>query len=66
MPELMGREQILTRIRGGIAEQEAAARQEADPVKRERLLRHARSRHDYAEEEADAVKADIAENVRSA
>lgn len=66
MTEPMSREQVLAGIQGEIAEQEAAARQEADPVKRERMLRHARSRHDYVEEEADAVADDIAENEQSA
>jgi predicted DNA binding CopG/RHH family protein len=62
----MSREQVLAGIQEEIAEQEAAARRETDPVKRERMLRHARSREDYAEEEADAVAADIAENEQSA
>jgi predicted DNA binding CopG/RHH family protein len=66
MTEPMSREQVLAGIQEEIAEQEAAARRETDPVKRERMLRHARSREDYAEEEADAVAADIAENEQSA
>lgn len=66
MTEPMSREQVLAGIRGEIAEQEASARREADPVRRERMLRHARSRQNHAEEEADAVAADIAENEQSA
>ncbi|WP_134668074.1 MULTISPECIES: hypothetical protein [unclassified Amycolatopsis] len=60
MTEPVSREQVLAGIQGEIAEQEAAARREADPVKRERMLRHSRSRQDYVEEEADAVADDIA------
>ncbi|WP_208719871.1 ribbon-helix-helix protein, CopG family [Amycolatopsis circi] len=66
MTEPMSSEQVLDGIREEIAQQEAAARREPDPAKRERMLRHARSRQDYAEEEADAVAADIAENEQSA
>src|SRR5437879_1445791 len=58
MTEPMSREQVLAGIQEEIAEQETAARRETDPVKR--MLRRARSREDYAEEEADAVAADIA------
>src|SRR5436309_13669513 len=50
MTEPMSREQVLAGIRQEIAEEENAARREPDAVKRERMVRHARSREDYADE----------------
>ena len=66
MTEPMSREQVLAGIRQEIAEEENAARREPDAVKRERMVRHARSREDYADEEADAIAADIVENEQAA
>jgi len=66
MTEPMSREQVLAGIRQEIAEEESAAQRETDPIRRDRKLRHARSREDYAEEEADAIAADIAENEQAA
>ncbi|MFI9384716.1 hypothetical protein [Kutzneria sp. NPDC052558] len=62
----MTREQILETIREEIATQRAAAESERDPVERERILRHARIREDVAEDEAEAIEAEIAENQQSA
>jgi predicted DNA binding CopG/RHH family protein len=64
--EHMTREQVLAGILHEVAEQRNTAQEEADPVKRERMLRHARSREDLAEEEADAIAADIADNEQTA
>lgn len=66
MTEQKSRDQVLARIRQDIAEQREAALRETDPAKRDRMLRHARSHEDYAEEEADAIVAEIAENQQSA
>jgi predicted DNA binding CopG/RHH family protein len=66
MTEHMTREQVLAGILQEVAEQRDAAQEEADPVKRERMLRHARSREDLVEEEADAIAADIADNEQTA
>jgi hypothetical protein len=66
MTEPMSREQVLARIQQEIAEQRDAARREPDPVKRDRMLRHSRSREDLAEEEADSIAAEIAENQQTA
>jgi plasmid stability protein len=66
MTEPMSREQVLAGIRQEIAEQRDAAQREPDPVKRDRMLRHARSRDDLADEEADEIIADIAENEQAA
>lgn len=62
MSEQMTREQVLAGIVQGVAEQREAARQETDPVKRDRMLRHAKLREDLAEEEAEAIALEIAEN----
>jgi hypothetical protein len=66
MTEPMSREEVLAGIRQEIAEQVAAAEHEADPIKRDRMLRHARSREDLAEDEVEAIAADIAENEQAA
>jgi hypothetical protein len=66
MTEQMTRDQVLAGIREEVAEQRDAALREADPAKRGRMLRHARSREDLAEEEAEAIAADIAENEQQA
>jgi len=66
MTESMSREEVMAGIQREIVEQEAAAQRETDPVKRERMLRHARSREDHAAEEADAIVADIEENEQAA
>ncbi|MFD9733769.1 hypothetical protein [Umezawaea sp. NPDC059074] len=62
----MTRDEVLAGINQEIAEQRDAAEHEADPARRDRMLRHARSRADLAEEEADAVAADIVENEQAA
>ncbi|WP_033295437.1 hypothetical protein [Amycolatopsis jejuensis] len=62
MTEPMSREQVLAGIQSEIAEKEAAAQRETDAEKRQRMLRHGRSREVYADEEAVAIVADIAEN----
>jgi len=66
MNEPMTRDEVLAGINQEIAEQRDAAEHEADPARRDRMLRHARSRADLAEEEADAVAADIVENEQAA
>jgi predicted DNA binding CopG/RHH family protein len=66
MTEPMTREQVVAGIRQEIAEQSEAAQREADSVERDRMLRHARSREDFVEEEADAIMADVAENEQAA
>ena len=66
MTEGMTREQILETIREEIATQRAAAEAERDPVERDRILRHAQIREDVAEDEAEAIEAEIAENQQSA
>ncbi|HEX4702867.1 MAG TPA: ribbon-helix-helix protein, CopG family [Pseudonocardiaceae bacterium] len=66
MTEQMNRTQVLAGILQEIAEQRDAARHEADPARRDRMLRHAQSRTDLAEDEADAITADIAENEQTA
>lgn len=66
MTEPMTREQVVAGIRQEIAEQREAAQREVDSVKRDRMLRHARSREDFVEEEADAIMADVAENEQAA
>ena len=62
----MTREEVLAGIRQEIAEQRDAAQNEPDSAKRDRMLRHARSREGLAEEEAEAIAADIADNEQSA
>lgn len=62
MTEPMPREQVLAGIRQEIAEQKETAQSEVDRGKRDRMLRHARSREDFIEEEADAIMADVADN----
>jgi len=66
MTEPMTREQVIAGIRREVAEQRDAARRESDGVERDRLLRHARTREDLVEEEADAIVAEIAENGQTA
>ena len=59
-------EQALAVIRQEIAAHQVAAEAEKDPVKRERLQRHARLRAEIAEEEAEAIAAETAENQQAA
>jgi predicted DNA binding CopG/RHH family protein len=66
MTEPITREQVQAGIRQEIAEQGEAAQRETDSAERERMLRHARSREDFVEEEADAIMADVAENEQAA
>jgi len=66
MSEQTTREQVLAGVLRDAAEQREVAEKEQDPVKRERMLRYARSQEDLAEEEAEAIAADIAENQQSA
>lgn len=66
MSEPMTREEVLAGIRQEIAEQRDAVQHEPDSAKRDRMLRHARSREGLAEEEAEAIAADIADNEQSA
>jgi predicted DNA binding CopG/RHH family protein len=59
-------DQALAAIQEEIAAQRAAAEDERDPVKRDRLFRHARLREEVAEEEAEAIAAETAENQQAA
>lgn len=56
------KDQVFAAIQKEIADQRAAAETERDPVKRDRLARHARLREEVAEEEAEAIATEIAEN----
>lgn len=58
--------QALAAIQQEIAAKRAAAETERDPVKRDRLSRHARLREEVAEEEAEAIAAEAAENQQAA
>ncbi|WP_436491774.1 ribbon-helix-helix protein, CopG family [Actinokineospora sp. HUAS TT18] len=60
------RDQVLATIHGEVAEQHAAAAAEQDPVKRDRLSRHARIREEIADEEAEAIAAEVADNQQAA
>jgi predicted HicB family RNase H-like nuclease len=60
------KEQALAAVRGEIAVKRAAAENESDPVKRDRLLRHARLRDEIAEEEAEAIAEEASENQQAA
>ncbi|MCE7007683.1 ribbon-helix-helix protein, CopG family [Kibdelosporangium philippinense] len=60
------KEQALAAIRAEIAAKRAAAETEDDDAKRERLLRHAQLREEIADEEAEAIAADAADNQQAA
>lgn len=60
------KDQALAAIQEEVAAKRAAAETERDPVKRDRLLRHARLREQVAEEEAEAIAAEAAENQQAA
>lgn len=60
------KEQALAAIQEEIAIKRAAAENESDPIKRERLLRHAQLRDEIAEEEAAAIAAEANENQQAA
>ncbi|SMD21209.1 ribbon-helix-helix protein, CopG family [Kibdelosporangium aridum] len=60
------KEQALAAIQEEIAIKRAAAENESDPIKRERLLRHAQLRDEIAEEEAAAIAAEASENQQAA
>jgi predicted HicB family RNase H-like nuclease len=66
MTENTTQDQALAAIREEIAGKRAAAKTESDPVKRARLLRHAQLREEIAEEEAEAIAAESAENQQTA
>lgn len=65
MTERMTREHVLAAIHQEIADLKEVAHQETDQAKRDRMLRHARTREDLAEEEAEAIVAEIAENEQT-
>lgn len=60
------KDQVLVAIKEEIAAKRAAADVEHDPVKRDRLLRHARLREEVAEEEAEAIAVEAAESQQAA
>nr|WP_198151592.1 hypothetical protein [Kibdelosporangium sp. MJ126-NF4]CEL16715.1 hypothetical protein [Kibdelosporangium sp. MJ126-NF4]CTQ92056.1 hypothetical protein [Kibdelosporangium sp. MJ126-NF4] len=60
------KDQTLTAIREEIATMRKAAEAEQDPAKRDRLLQHAQIREEVAEEEAEAIATEVAENQQSA
>lgn len=66
MSEETTREQALAGVGEEIAAKRAAAETEQDPVRRARLARHARLREEIAEEEAEAIAAESAENQQAA
>jgi hypothetical protein len=66
MTEPMSREEVLAGIRQEIAEQVAAAEHEADPIKPDRMLRHARSREDLAESEQAALSLRVPASLSAA
>jgi hypothetical protein len=60
------KDQVFVAIQEEIADKRVAAETESDPVKRDRLARHARLREGVAEEEAEAIATEIAENQQAA
>lgn len=64
MSDNTAKDEALAAIQEEIAAKRAAAETERDPVKRDRLSRHARLREEVAEEEAEAIAAETAETSR--
>ncbi len=62
----MTRDEVLAKLRKEIAEQRRVAETEPDPGRRERMLHDADTREDLAEDEADAIAAEIAESAQQA
>jgi len=60
------KDKVFAAIQEEIADQRAAAEAEEDPVKRDRLARHARLREEIAEEEAEAIATEMAESQQAA
>lgn len=66
MNDKTAKDQALAAIQEEIAAKRAAAEAERDPVKRDRLFRHVRLREGVAEEEAEAIATETAENEQAA
>ena len=66
MNDKTAKDHALAAIQEEIAAKRAAAETERDPVKRDRLSRHARLREQVAEEEAEAIAAETAESQQAA
>lgn len=60
----MTKDDVLAKLRTDIAEQRRAAAAEQDPGRRQRRLHDADTREDLAEDEAEAIAAEIAESAR--